>query len=98
MQDVLYYARKAGKPHMKSVYMLMHQRKPDANLLAERVLQALKRAQIAVAAEPWIRERLDGEGVGSGAPLARADGAAAATARCCVPTRWLSGITCPCLG
>ena len=70
MQDVLYYARKAGKPHMKSVYMLMHQRKPDANLLAERVLQALKRAQIAVAAEPWIRERLDGEAVASLSPLA----------------------------
>ena len=69
MQDVLYYARKAGKPHMKSVYMLMHQRKPDANLLAERVLQALKRAQIAAAAEPWIRERLDGEAVASLSPL-----------------------------
>ena len=30
MQNVLYCARKAGEPHMKSVYMLMHQRKPDA--------------------------------------------------------------------
>lgn len=45
---------------MKSVYMLMHQRKPDANRLAGRVLQALQHAHIAVAAEPWIQERLDG--------------------------------------
>ena len=45
--------------------MLMHQRKPDANGLATRVLQALKHAHIAVAAEPWIRERLDGEALAS---------------------------------
>ena len=50
---------------MRSVYMLMHQRKPDVNGLATRVLQALKHAHIAVAAEPWIRERLDGEALAS---------------------------------
>ena len=61
MQNVLYCARKAGEPHMKSVYMLMHQRKPDARELAGRVLQALDHAHIAVAAEPWIRERLGGD-------------------------------------
>lgn len=56
---------KAGKPQMRSVYMLMHQRKPDVNGLATRVLQALKHAHIAVAAEPWIRKRLDGESLAS---------------------------------
>lgn len=70
MQNVLYYARKAGEPHMKSVYMLMHQRKPDAKALAERVLQALQSAHIAVAAEPWIRDRLGSQAAASLSALA----------------------------
>lgn len=44
---------------MKSVYMLLHQHKPDAQQLVKRVLDAFERAQIEVAAEPWIADRLD---------------------------------------
>ena len=45
---------------MRSVYILMHQRKPDTGILARRVLEALREAHIAASAEPWLLERLDG--------------------------------------
>lgn len=92
---------KAGKPQMRSVYMLMHQRKPDANGLAARVLQALKHAHIAVAAEPWIRERLDEEALASLSELTPEQceavlsvGGRRHAAR--GPTRLLSAATCLC--
>lgn len=60
MHDVLYYALKGGVRIMRSVYILMHQRKPDTGILARRVLEALREAHIAASAEPWLLERLDG--------------------------------------
>ena len=51
MHDVLYYALKGRVRIMRSVYILMHQRKPDTGVLARRVLEALREAHIAASAE-----------------------------------------------
>lgn len=39
---------------MKSVYILMHQRKPDAMELVQHMAHAFANAGIAVCAEPWL--------------------------------------------
>ena len=46
---------------MKSVYMLIHQRKPHISELAATVIRVLTGAGIAVSAEPWLAQRLDAE-------------------------------------
>lgn len=43
---------------MKTVYMLMHQRKPDTMTLAAEVTESFGKAGIKVAAEEWLREKM----------------------------------------
>lgn len=46
---------------MKSVYMVMHQRKPNVAELTRQVVSAFRRAGITVAAEKWLWERMGAE-------------------------------------
>lgn len=43
---------------MKTVYMLMHQRKPDTMTLAAEVTDSFQKAGIKVAAEEWLRKKM----------------------------------------
>lgn len=60
---------------MKSVYMLMHQHKPNAAELIRQVAEAFDQAGISVAAEPWVRALMNGQDVPqlSGLPLEACD-------------------------
>ncbi len=46
---------------MKSVYMVMHQRKPNLAELARQIAAAFTRAGLAISAEPWLWERMGNE-------------------------------------
>lgn len=46
---------------MKTVYMLMHQRKPNVDALTRQIVASFARAGISVAAEPWLVERMGSE-------------------------------------
>lgn len=48
---------------MKSIYMLMHERKENYAELAARVAQAMRSAGIAVAAEPWLYQAMGESGL-----------------------------------
>lgn len=46
---------------MRSVYMLMHQHKPNAAALTAQVAAAFVKAGIQVSAEPWVRALVSGQ-------------------------------------
>lgn len=48
---------------MKSVYILMHQRKPDTAQLASSLLRVLHMADMNACAEPWLYEYAAGHGI-----------------------------------
>lgn len=48
---------------MRSVYMFMHQRKPNVTDLTEQVCSAFERAGISVSAEPWLRALVGADGM-----------------------------------
>lgn len=43
---------------MKSVYLVMHQQKPEVETLVRQVVDAFQRVGIAVQAEPWLYTRM----------------------------------------
>ncbi len=56
---------------MRTIYMLMHKHKPDADGLARRVIDSFARVGISVSAEPWLVQRLGEEsGIRAGMPQA----------------------------
>jgi len=61
MQIVLYWFGKAAL-RMKSVYVLMHDQKPNIEEIAATVVEKLHKAGIRTAAEPWLFERMQKTG------------------------------------
>lgn len=43
---------------MNAIYMLMHQNKPNVTEIAQRILDACEKAEIAVCTEPWLDAQL----------------------------------------
>lgn len=43
---------------MNAIYMLMHQNKPNVTEIAQRILDACEKAEIAVCTEPWLVAQL----------------------------------------
>lgn len=44
---------------MNAIYMLMHQNKPNVMEIAQRILDACEKAEIAVGTEPWLIAQLN---------------------------------------
>lgn len=61
MHFVLYWFGKAACA-MKSVYMLMHDQKPNIEEIAATVAEKLHKARIHTSAEPWLFERMQKTG------------------------------------
>ena len=58
---------------MESVYLIMHQRKPNVVELTRRIVEAFSRCNIRTGAEPWLRERMGEMGESLALPLQACD-------------------------
>ena len=61
MHIMLYCSGKAAA-NMKSVYVLMHDQKPNIEEIASVIADKLHKTGIRAAAEPWLYKRMENSG------------------------------------